>query len=321
MSAKICSFLSSAVVLGALVIGGLVSAPARAEEHAAGANAQEALSRLIDGNARYVSGASQPVNLSSGRIEELSKGQRPYAIIVSCSDSRVPPEHVFNTGLGEIFVIRIAGNVVEDDAIASVEYAVAHLGTQLVVVMGHESCGAVAAAAAHAHDSPSIEALVSKIAPAVTAAEAEGHKDKALVERAVVINSSNTRARLLSQSELLRGKEAAGGLKIVYAKYNLHGGRVDWTNASGLAVTQPRAAVRSAAVTHDAHAANVNATSHGSSGASSAAAASIVSDGKYVVPALVTAKRSPFGIDAGKAEDYPATSHHVVDNGMLVYSF
>lgn len=206
---------------------GFVPATLAGDHDSAALGAQESLDRLVEGNARFARGESAPVDLSTGRIEELSKGQKPFAVIVSCSDSRVPPEHVFNAGLGEVFVIRMAGNVVEADAIASVEYAVAHLGTRLIVVMGHESCGAVGAAAAHAHDTPAIEALVSKIIPAVDAATAEGLKDKSLTERAIVINAANTRDALSARSALLREQVAKNGLKIADAKYMLHGGKVE----------------------------------------------------------------------------------------------
>ena len=108
-------------------------------------SADEALQILKDGNARFVTDTSIVRNVNKERRDSLKDGQNPYAVIVSCSDSRVTPTTVFNAGLGEIFDVRIAGNVVDDDALGSIEYAVEHLNTPLVVVMGHQSCGAVTA--------------------------------------------------------------------------------------------------------------------------------------------------------------------------------
>ena len=100
---------------------------------------------LKDGNTRFLTDTSILRNVSQERRDYLKSGQNPYAVIVSCSDSRVTPTTVFNAGLGEIFDVRLAGNVVDDDALGSIEYAVEHLNTPLVVVMGHQSCGAVTA--------------------------------------------------------------------------------------------------------------------------------------------------------------------------------
>ena len=108
--------------------------------------AEEALQLLKDGNARFVQDDTEIINVSSVKRTELEEGQSPYAIVISCSDSRVTPSHVFNAGLGELFEIRVAGNILDDYAMGSVEYGVEHLGCPLLVVMGHEKCGAVTAA-------------------------------------------------------------------------------------------------------------------------------------------------------------------------------
>ena len=107
---------------------------------------QEIEQRLIDGNEKFVANKLEGKLQDSNRRESLTKGQEPYAIILSCADSRVVPELAFDAGLGEIFVIRVAGNVANTSSIASIEYAVAHLGSKIIVVLGHQSCGAVTAA-------------------------------------------------------------------------------------------------------------------------------------------------------------------------------
>src|SRR5947209_7883859 len=117
-------------------------------------NTDDALKRLLDGNARFVAGKSAELNGSQliERRAALAKDQKPFAVIVSCSDSRVPPELVFNVGLGDVFVIRTAGEVVDAVALGSIEYAVEHLGSSLIVVLGHQQCGAVAAAVSGANE-------------------------------------------------------------------------------------------------------------------------------------------------------------------------
>ena len=106
----------------------------------------EAISKLKEGNGRYAGGNLQHPGQTTERRAELAKSQYPFATIVSCSDSRVPPEIVFDQGLGDLFVVRVAGNVVDDHALGSIEYSVDHLGVRLIVVLGHQSCGAVQAA-------------------------------------------------------------------------------------------------------------------------------------------------------------------------------
>src|SRR5206468_8535851 len=106
----------------------------------------EAISKLKEGNGRYTSGNLQHPGQTTERRNELAKTQHPFAAIVSCSDSRVPPEIVFDQGLGDLFIVRVAGNVINDEGLGSVEYTVDHLGTRLILVLGHQSCGAVKAA-------------------------------------------------------------------------------------------------------------------------------------------------------------------------------
>src|SRR5947207_5042367 len=133
----------------------------------------EAISKLKEGNGRYTSGNLQHPGQTTERRTELAKTQHPFAGIVSCSDSRVPPEIVFDQGLGDLFVVRVAGNVINDEGLGSVEYTVDHLGTRLILVLGHQSCGAVKAAretiAAKGKAPGHIESLVTSIKPAVEA--------------------------------------------------------------------------------------------------------------------------------------------------------
>jgi len=136
----------------------------------------EALSVLQAGNGWFTKGQAVHEFVGSGLRRTLARGQKPYAVVLSCTDSRVPPEHVFSTGVGDLFVVRVAGNVVSPEALASIEYAVEHLGAQLCVVMGHESCGAVGACVDRAEQartgqpeaapSPALERLLRSIEPA-----------------------------------------------------------------------------------------------------------------------------------------------------------
>lgn len=180
-------------------------------------DADSALQLLVDGNAKYVTGkenvnASAPIRLS------LVSGQSPYAIILSCADSRVIPESIFDADAGQIFVCRVAGNIANASTVASIEYAVAHLGTKLIMVLGHESCGAVTAAIAGVKESPSLAHLLEQIEPAVHSC---GSNE---VNEVVKCNAQLTAKDLLNKSEIIRNSE---GLKIVSGFYNLGSGQVD----------------------------------------------------------------------------------------------
>jgi carbonic anhydrase len=133
----------------------------------------EAISKLKEGNGRYASGSLQHPGQTTERRTELAKTQHPFATIISCSDSRVPPEIVFDQGLGDLFIVRVAGNVINDEGLGSIEYSVDHLGTRLILVLGHQSCGAVKAAretiAAKGKAPGHIQSLVTAIKPAVEA--------------------------------------------------------------------------------------------------------------------------------------------------------
>ncbi len=164
--------------LGVAVAAPLASAVLSAEPDAHPESSREAVKRLLQGNERFLSGKLRHPHMSEKWRERLTEGQHPFATILGCSDSRVPPEILFDQGFGDLFVIRVAGNVVDPDISGSVEYGVDHLDTKVVVVMGHEGCGAVTAAlqtkAEQAKEPNEIQALVSKIKPALKNVSTKG---------------------------------------------------------------------------------------------------------------------------------------------------
>ena len=220
-----------------------LSATARSDAHAVAPEPrqqpQTALDLLVAGNRAFVAGTGRSGDASPSRRQRLAAGQKPYAAVVACADSRCPPEHLFSAGLGDVFVLRNAGNVANSDAIASIEYAVAHLGVRLIAVVGHEHCGAVKAAAAGAKDTPAITSLVQKITPAVQAAQAEGGNAAAVVARAVQLNAQRQREAILGGSALLRGLHDAGQVRIIAGEQALNAGTVAWIDADGLDVVTP----------------------------------------------------------------------------------
>lgn len=184
-----------------------------------------ALQKLIEGNNRFTSGKLAARDLGAGQREELLKGQNPFAVIVSCSDSRVPPELLFDQALGDLFVVRTAGNVVDEIAAGSVEYAVEHLHTPLVVVMGHENCGAVKAAVDGGEAAGSIGAIIDKIGPSLARAKAAGAACAQLYEAATDENILAT-LRELQKSPVIQHLLASGQLALAGAKYHLGSGEV-----------------------------------------------------------------------------------------------
>jgi carbonic anhydrase len=181
-------------------------------------DAKESLAKLKEGNARFVSGNSAARNLSEQRKATIS-GQHPYAIVLTCSDSRVPPEHIFDAGIGEIFVVRTAGNCADTVAIGSIEYAAEHLHAPLLVVMGHESCGAVRAACASDHAEGCVNAIVQELQPAVRA----GNKEE---PRVIAENVNCVIGAIRRRSAILSLLEKQGKLQIVGGVYSLSTGAV-----------------------------------------------------------------------------------------------
>lgn len=203
---------------------------AHASAGSPGVSADEALQKLMDGNKRYVECKMGACSASNGPArEKLAKTQHPYAIILSCSDSRVPPELIFDNPLGEVFVVRVAGNVADPIILGSIEYATEHLGSPLIMVLGHERCGAVTATVtAKGKPEGNIGAIVTAIKPSADEAKKIYHGKSAgeLVECAVEVNAKAVAAGLTKKSKLLAEQLAEGKIKIVVAKYDLDDGKV-----------------------------------------------------------------------------------------------
>ncbi len=193
----------------------------------------EALSRLLEGNERFVNGQGGKYNLKKER-EETAKGQHPFATIIACSDSREPPEHIFDQGIGEIFVIRSAGNVVYGDALkASVEYAIFHLNTPLVMVLGHEDCGAVKAAVAMVNGKEVEGAIKNLLDHIVENAKIEKNANYSVDEFAK-LNALATVYRIREMNEQIKELEREGKLKLVAAFHKLKNGKVDVINGNNI---------------------------------------------------------------------------------------
>jgi carbonic anhydrase len=190
--------------------------------------AEEALSRLEAGNARFVSGRARFPTVQKEVLAELAKAQQPYATILGCSDSRVPPELVFDAGFGELFVVRVAGNVLGPSILGTLQYAGTHLHTPLFVVMGHEGCGAVQAAIASkfqgATEKSRIEVLLENILPALDGLDGMQSRE-ALLHSAVEANVRHT-LRELPETPEAKARIAEGEMKLVGAVYDLKSGRV-----------------------------------------------------------------------------------------------
>ena len=184
---------------------------------------QDVVQRLKDGNARFVADRLDGKLQDSSRRDNLVGGQEPYAIILSCADSRVVPELAFDTGLGELFVLRVAGNVANTSTIASIEYAVAHCGSKVIVVLGHQSCGAVTAAVKGGDNGYNLNHLLAHITPAISASA----KDAA-VNDVVRKNAELTTEDLKNRSAIIGNAVASGDVKILPAYYNLDTGKVDF---------------------------------------------------------------------------------------------
>lgn len=222
------SFFINSLVIAATKVTVPVAAAVKVEIK----SPERSLELLKEGNQRFLNNGSLPYDLSSDRKEELKDGQFPFATIVSCSDSRVVASHIFNQGLGELFEVKLAGNVVDKDALGSIEYAVVVLKTPLIVVLGHESCGAVYSTVDINNKKKTlpkesaINSIVEKISPSVTKVKAE-HKhhevsDRDLKELVTVENARVMKDEILKNSAI-RAKVIKNEVKIVVAKYMLDG--------------------------------------------------------------------------------------------------
>jgi len=200
-----------------------------------------ALDRLKEGNERFTSGLRSTESLSGHlRLKELSdSGQRPFAIILSCSDSRVPSELLFDCGFGDLFIIRVAGNVVQPSQVASIEFAAKVLGAQLCVVMGHSKCGAVQAAIQsemkkQAGFSPNIDALIQLIRPSVRncLGKVKTETPEEILDLSIRENIHSTVLEIFEKSELLREFKDSGNFAVVEAHCLIETGQVEFGEAS-----------------------------------------------------------------------------------------
>jgi len=183
----------------------------------------QALQRLLEGNARFIAGQSSHPDQSSEYRAALAGGQSPFAIVLTCSDSRVAPELFFDQGLGDLFVIRNAGNVLDDHVIGSMEYAVEHLHAPLIIVVGHEKCGAVSAAVAGGEIPGHLHSVIDDLAPAVELTkDLPGDK----VDNAVRANAQRAAEILMHVEPILKAAASAHRLLIVSARYDLTSGKI-----------------------------------------------------------------------------------------------
>lgn len=187
-------------------------------------SADAAWLKLKEGNQRYVAGQLTHPNQTVTRREEVAKGQKPFAVILSCADSRVGPEVVFDQGLGDLFVVRVAGNIIDNAGLGSIEYAVEHLGASLVVVLGHEKCGAVSAAVGAGHAPGHVHTIVKALEPAVAASKGQSGDP---VDNAVRSNVQIVTKQLAGAVPILSERTKSGKLKVVGARYDLDTGLVE----------------------------------------------------------------------------------------------
>ena len=235
------SLMAAAAAL-AILAGGSVRAASPA--------AAESLAKLKAGNAKFVANPEEALPVDSARRAALAKGQTPFATVLSCADSRVPPEIVFHTGLGDLFVVRAAGNITDKAILASVEYAAEHLNVPLVVVMGHESCGAVKAAAetpASKSLGPNLDYLLKAIRPSVAAASTKPELER--MRAAILGNVEETLNDLVAESAILKGLGQEGRIGFVGAYYELSTGKVYFSEP----ITLASAVVASAAKPAEHH--------------------------------------------------------------------
>jgi carbonic anhydrase len=215
------SFVPLAWLVVAVV---LVAAPARADAPAPARSPDEALRALLDGNGAFVAGGASCARQTAARRGEVAAAQHPLAVVVGCADSRVPPEAVFGQGIGDLFVIRVAGNVIDDTVLGSIEYAVEHLGAPLVIVLGHERCGAVQAALASEPAPAHVDAIVRRIRAAIADART---KPGDAVDNAVRANVAASVRDVQASMPVLAPMVQKRRIKVVGARYDLDTGAVE----------------------------------------------------------------------------------------------
>ncbi|HEY4284863.1 MAG TPA: carbonic anhydrase [Chthoniobacterales bacterium] len=221
---KKAHFASCLAVVGLIGINQFASGADPAHPDQPSVAPAEAISKLKEGNGRYTSGSLQHPGQTTERRTELAKTQHPFAAILCCSDSRVPPEVVFDQGLGDLFIVRVAGNVINDEGLGSLEYTVDHLGTRLILVLGHQRCGAVDAAretiAAKGKAPGHIQSLVTAIKPAV---EATAKED---LDATIKANVKHVVDSVRSSSPILKAAIDSGKIQVIGGYYSLDTGAV-----------------------------------------------------------------------------------------------
>lgn len=186
-------------------------------------NSEQALLRLKEGNERFVARKCIHPNQSAERQAEVVKGQSPFAAILTCSDSRVPPEILFDQGIGDLFIIRVAGNILSEEILGTIEYSAEHLGISLVLVLGHQKCGAVQAAVSGGEVPGKIQRLVEALHPAVAKAK---NLSGDLVENVVRANVERTVEQLKESEPIMAELVHKGKVRVIGGYYSLETGRV-----------------------------------------------------------------------------------------------
>lgn len=206
----------------------------------------QSLRLLQEGNQRFVRVKPVAKPLSSKKRADLTRGQSPHSIVLSCSDSRLPPELIFDQGLGKLFVIRVAGNGLEAEGVASIEYALEHLGSKLIVVLGHERCGAVSAALktppGTSAGSKSLDVLVASIQGRLGSTLSEEDRKDARLRTAVKVNVDGVAKDLLDRSPMVKAKVDAGEVAVVRAVYVLDSGEVQFWATDGVSALKVKQA-------------------------------------------------------------------------------
>lgn len=217
---KFSVFLAAAALLLLVIF-------ASAAEEKQAITAEQSLQKLMDGNARFVSGNVTHPDQSAERRAEVVSAQHPFAVVVGCSDSRVPPEIVFDQGIGDLFVVRTAGEAMDNATLGSIEYAVEHLNVSLVVVLGHDSCGAVKAAVQGGEAPGHLGYLVEAIMPTVDEARNETATQDQLLNVSIDNNIKNIVEELNTSEPILSEYVKEDKLNVVGARYHLDSGKVD----------------------------------------------------------------------------------------------
>lgn len=223
--------MNKRTLLPSLAFAGLTALAFAADHPAAGQPVAPvppdvALTKLKDGNHRFTTSKISEGKPTAEKRAETAQSQHPFAVVVGCADSRTSPEIIFDDNLGDLFVVRTAGNVVDDHALGSIEYAVLHLGVRLIVVMGHERCGAVTAALASDKAPGHVQSLVSDIQPAVKAVKATHPEPGKTLDLTIAENAREVAAKIRSDAQL---GDLAKQVRVVSGVYDLDTGVVEWS--------------------------------------------------------------------------------------------